>query len=204
MTMNRNMITAMTAVGMAAMATSCRTVTTETSYTETTYTEITTDENGNLVGKTVRHNPQENRVQLIGGLPAQAVLRTVVFKMSGDYSHNVPLTLNGDGTLASYPDPKDITANSAPVQIANGWWIDRRGVTTTTVFSSYTLEEYAALEQAPSTEQLLQSIIPGACVTALERLKITPQEALADTAAVNELIANRTISTPEHPQSVRK
>lgn len=133
----------------------------------------------------VIHQIPENRIHLIGGNPVNAIPKGVAFKMSGAYENNVPLNLNADGTLASYPAPTDITTGSAPIRLADGWWLDRRGVSANTVFSRYTLGEYSSLPEAPSPAQLLESIIPGARVTQVERLPMSPAVAAADTAAVN-------------------
>ena len=144
----------------------------------------------------IRHEVPADRVHIIGGTPANAIPKGVAFKMSGDYADNLPLNLSPDGTLASYPAPSDITAESAPLPLAGGWWLDRRGVNASTVFSSYTLSEYASLPEAPSPEKLLASIIPGARVTAVERLPMSPVQAAADTAAVNAYLRGATFSLP--------
>ena len=67
----------------------------------------------------------------------------------GTFLRSIFLNLSPDGTLASYPAPSDFTAESAPLPLAGGWWLDRRGVNASTVFSSYTLSEYASLPEAP-------------------------------------------------------
>lgn len=133
---------------------------------------------GHVIGSETRGNRGEvNRVP-----------RAVVYRMSGDYAANVPVTLTAGGELLSYPAPTDISPASKPLPLADGWWLDRRGVSERTVFTRYTYEEYSALPQAPSPQALLEAVIPGACVTALRRLPLTLSEAMADTAAVNRLI----------------
>lgn len=141
-------------------------------------------------GEIVHFQP-ENRAHIIGGKPVAVRQRALAFRMSGDYAGNVPLTLAADGSLASYPAPSDISADSAPLPLADGWWLDRSGVTEETVFSRYTLAQYAVLKEAPSPGELLASVIPGAKVTAVAPLPMYQQEALADTAAVNEWLGNR-------------
>lgn len=148
-----------------------------------------------LAGQVV-HYPPENRVHIIGGTPVNAIPKAVAFKMSGDYAEHVPMSLNPDGTLASYPAPTDITANSAPIELSGGWWLDRCGVSSSTVFSRYTLAEYAALESAPSPAEMVESIIPGARVTVVERLSMTPSEAVADTVAVNVWLRSHSVVWP--------
>lgn len=151
------------------------------------------DSESRFAGQVVHFQP-ENRVHIIGGKPVAVRPRALAFRMSGDYSGNVPLTLAADGTLASYPAPSDVLADSAPLPLADGWWLDRSGVTEQTVFSRYTLEQYAALKEPPTPQDLLASVIPGAKVTAVSPLPMYQQEALADTAAVNEWLRNHTFT----------
>lgn len=114
-----------------------------------------------------------------------AIPRARVYRMNGDYADNVPVGTDGSGRIISYPAPTDVSAASRPMQLAGGWWLDRRGVGLHTVFTRFTYEEYAALPQSPSVAQLREAIIPGARVTAVEELPWTLREAVADTAAVN-------------------
>lgn len=113
-----------------------------------------------------------------------------VYRTNGDYINNVPIQTSADGKqLISFPAPSDITPDALPLQLANGYLLDRRGISPyNTKFTNYTYKEYAALKQAPSTQELLNAIIPGARVTDLVCLPFTTQEALADTTAVNKLI----------------
>lgn len=87
------------------------------------------------------------------------------FRMSGDYANNVAVTLAPSGELIYFPAPGDITADSEPVELGEGWWLNNQGIGPNSVFTKYTFAEYAALPSVPSIEQLKQSIIPGAKVT---------------------------------------
>lgn len=120
-----------------------------------------------------------------------AIPRARVYRMNGNYADNVPVGTDGNGRIISYPAPSDVSAASRPVQLAGGWWLDRRGVGQHTVFTRFTYEEYAALPQSPSVAQLREAIIPGARVTAVEELPWTLREAEADTAAVNAWLQAR-------------
>lgn len=62
---------------------------------------------------------------------------------------NVPVKLNADGTLLSYPAPSDIPENAAPVQLESGWLLSPVGVGPQTVFTTYTYDEYRRLSQPP-------------------------------------------------------
>ncbi len=124
--------------------------------------------------------------------PAKAPERTVsmlpralVYKTSVPCADNVAISLNPAGNaVQSYPAPGDVTAASAPVELPGGWYLDRRGLGPNTAFISLTYEEYSRLKQAPSPEQLMKMIIPGAEVTEMRRLDMSPSQAVADTAAV--------------------
>lgn len=117
---------------------------------------------------------------------AQATMpRARVYRMNGNYADNVPVGTDGNGRIISYPAPSDVSAASRPMQLAGGWWLDRRGVGQHTVFTRFTYEEYAVLPQSPSVAQFREAIIPGARVTAVEELPWTLREAEVDTAAVN-------------------
>ena len=116
--------------------------------------------------------------------PVQAMAKAVVYRMSGDYAGNVAIALTADGKVLSYPDPSDLTPESAPVSLGDGWWLTRCGITPTSVFTRYTYASYMALPSAPSPAELLEAVIPDARVTECRALQMTTAEALADTAAV--------------------
>lgn len=122
--------------------------------------------------------------------------RLVLYKTTVDCANLVPVTLNDSRTqLVSYPAPTDLTDNSTPLVMADGWLLDRRGgIGTNTAFTKYTYSEYRALKQAPSPQQLMQSIVPGARVSAT---MVCPQGyTLTDTAAINSYIRQSAPSQP--------
>lgn len=130
---------------------------------------------------------------LLTGSPAHALPGTTVFKMNGDWSAYVPVTVNLSGAaLVSYPDPRDVTVDSAPLPLVDGWWLDRRGgMGPQTRFTHYTWEAYHALTAVPGQQQLLDSIIPGARVTATRTLDIPI--GTATVAKCNELLQKERI-----------
>lgn len=103
-----------------------------------------------------------------------------IFKMSGDYADNVAVTLNPDGTLAYYPAPGDLSSVSVPYALGNGWYLNRQGISSGSVFTKWTFQEYMALPQPPTTEQIKAAIIPGAYVTEMETIPVKIGEAMAD------------------------
>lgn len=120
---------------------------------------------------------------------AQALPRALIYRTSGDFNDNVPITLDASRQRpVSYPAPTDITAASAPVVLADGWLLDRRGISAGSVFTRYTYRGYSALDSVPPVAVLMDSVIPGATVTEIRRLPLSFNEAAADTALCNRLI----------------
>lgn len=120
------------------------------------------------------------RKNVIGGVEVRSIPNATVFKMSGDYADNVAVTLNPDGTLAYYPAPSDITVNSSPVALADGWYLNRQGLGSGSVFLTYTFEQYRNLPKAPSHEELLEAVIPGSSVTEFMTLPVSATEAFSN------------------------
>lgn len=115
--------------------------------------------------------------------PVSAVLKASAFKMSGDYSCNVAVTLNADGSLAYFPAPSDLTSASAPVEIGDGWWLNRQGLGPGSVFTKWTFDEYRALKSVPSAAEIKAAVIPGASVTEFKVLPVTAYEAMSMSTA---------------------
>lgn len=120
----------------------------------------------------------EVRQSIKGGQDVMAMPRATVFKMNGDYADKVAVTLNPDGTLAYYPAPTDITKNSSPYPLGDGWYLNRQGIGQNSVFTSYTFDDYRKLKQAPSHEEIIASIIPGSGVTDFRELPILASDAI--------------------------
>ena len=108
--------------------------------------------------------------------------RAAVYRTNGPWNQNVMITLNPErDAVVSYPAPSDVSVNSSPVALNDGWLLDRRGgVSLNSAFIRLTYAEYAALSAAPSPDSLLRMVIPDARVTEVKRLPITAQEAIAD------------------------
>ncbi|MCF0213682.1 MAG: hypothetical protein HUK13_09775 [Muribaculaceae bacterium] len=123
--------------------------------------------------------------------PVNYIPKARIFTLNGDYADHVPVGMNPDHTvITSFPAPTDINANSAPIPLANGFYLDRRGVSYDSGFTRWTYDQYAKLPQVPSMQQLMLSVIPEARVTRIVELPITTQKAIRDTAAINEIIRN--------------
>lgn len=124
------------------------------------------------------YGPKEMPGQLTINEPSRILIKATAFKMSGPYANNVAITLNADGTLAYYPAPTDISEASKPVDLGNGWYLNRQGISPNSKFTKYTFEEYAALKTVPSQQELIASIIPGAEVTDWTTLPYPAGEAM--------------------------
>jgi len=87
----------------------------------------------------------------------------IVYKTREHYAMNVPVILSGDKKeIISYPDRKDIFYKGElayPVDLQNGYLLDRRGINEHVAFTHFTYEEYARLEKTPSPEELFKAII---------------------------------------------
>lgn len=88
--------------------------------------------------------------------------QTIVYKTVNDYHEYVPVTMNTEKTeIVAYPSPKDVYRNgqlALPTTLANGYWLDNRGVNANTVFLNITYREYAQLTEAPSLQKMLDMI----------------------------------------------
>jgi hypothetical protein len=94
---------------------------------------------------------------------AGATLQAVVYKTKADYSKYVTVTLNaGKSAIVAYPAPKDVFYNGKiayPTHLANGYWLDNRGITANSVFISITYDDYAKLSEAPKLKDMMDLII---------------------------------------------
>lgn len=123
--------------------------------------------------------------------PRNVMPDATAFRMSGDFQNNVAISLSPDGEIIYYPAPSDITADSAPINLGEGWWLNQQGIGPNSVFTSYTFAEYAALPEAPSIQQLKLSIIPGAKVTEFIELPMKFNEASGNIDAVKKYLKDR-------------
>lgn len=128
--------------------------------------------------------------------PVEAIPKAVIYRTNGDYNNNVPLTMNGN-TIVSFPAPSDVNpSSSAPVQLSDGYLLDRRGIGPNSVFTRFTYAEYAALPSPPSVDALKAAVIPGAKVTEIRELPMNIAEATEATGRINSLIADSLQSLP--------
>ncbi len=122
--------------------------------------------------------------------PVNAMPKATAFRMTGDYSNNVGITLGKDGSPVYFPDPSDISANSAPIDLGNGWWLNRQGISSGSVFTKYTFDEYSRLKAVPSVKQLKAAIIPRARVSEIRELPFTIAEAPGNLDSIRSFLAS--------------
>ena len=133
-----------------------------------------------LAGDTFTTTVPERGIPKRTNYSGRFVLSALAFKMSGDYSDNVAVRVNDSGELTYFPDPADISEKSRPVDLGDGWWLDRQGIGDGYRFTKYTFKEYAALKQVPSRQELLDAIIPGAVVTEVHPFPSIPASEAMD------------------------
>lgn len=102
----------------------------------------------------------DSRDRMIAGSPSYALAHVIIYKTRADYSNLVPVTMNSERTrIVSYPAKSDIRPSAKPVALADGWYLDKRGIGQNTVFTDYTYEAYSSLEKTPSISELMEHII---------------------------------------------
>lgn len=128
------------------------------------------------------------KLRMVGGTEEYALPNATIFRMNGDYADHVAVTLRPDGTLAYYPAPTDIMANSAPYDLGNGWWLNRQGISSNSVFTKWTFDEYHALKTVPSQQEIIDAIIPGARVEEMRQIPVSLSDALYDPGACRKYV----------------
>jgi hypothetical protein len=87
----------------------------------------------------------------------------LVYKTKADYSQKVPVIMDeSKTTIVSYPDPHDLRNADGfltPIALKEGYWLDRKGINGNVAFLNMTYEAYAALNQAPSLEELEKLVL---------------------------------------------
>lgn len=110
--------------------------------------------------------------------------KATAFRMSGPYADHVAVTLGPNGNPTYFPAPSDISDNSLPVYLGDGWWLNRQGLGPGSVFTSWTMAEYAKLPNVPTISEIKAHIIPGACVTDFRRTSVPAGSAMKDLSKI--------------------
>lgn len=117
--------------------------------------------------------------------------KATAYRMTGDYSNNVAVTYAADGRLLYYPAPSDITANSKPTDLGNGWWLNNQGLSANSQFTKWTYDEYAALEKTPTADEIKAALIPGAKVAEICVLPYKASEARSRVAELKKYLSDK-------------
>ena len=129
--------------------------------------------------------------QPVIGSEVMAMPRAVVYRVSGECADLVPVAVSADGTsLLSYPAPTDLSDSQKPVQLKDGWWLDRRGIGPQTRFTTYTYAQYMAMKQAPSPAEILAHLDSQARITRMVELPLEATRAAADPKLTLPFIAD--------------
>ena len=94
-----------------------------------------------------------------------------IYKIAPEYAMLVPVTV-AQGQLVSFPAPTDISPATAPLPLADGWFLDRQGIGPQTSFLKWTREEYADFKTAPTPAEILSAVVPQARLQQLVELPV--------------------------------
>lgn len=101
----------------------------------------------------------KERTELIGTVQRPQI----IYKTTQDFSNNVPIQMNSERTkITGFPAPLDLSVNGelqTPIALEKGYYYDRRGISTNTVFIKMTYLEYSKLKSAPAVKELMEMII---------------------------------------------
>ncbi len=106
---------------------------------------------------------QKNQTANSEPTAAIASPKAIIYQTKADYSRNVPVMLSEDKkSIVSYPGPRDVFTGGElayPSKLADGWFLDNRGIGANVAFLKYTYEEYSKMAQTPSATELYNAII---------------------------------------------
>lgn len=137
--------------------------------------------------------PMKEKVRVMDVPKSQSAMlpNATAFRMNGDFQDNVAVTFNAEGVLTYFPAPSDITADSRPVDLGNGWWLNNQGLSRNSVFTRYTFAEYAELPSAPDPDQLKNMVIPGSGVTQMIELPFKIGDANSHIPEIKEYLQDK-------------
>lgn len=99
----------------------------------------------------------------VKGPPTLANAPVIIYKTKADYSLHVPVTLSEDKqSITSFPAPSDVYYGgdfAYPIALADGFYLDRRGVDENSAFTKWTYYEYSRLSKSPSETEITNMIL---------------------------------------------
>ncbi len=95
----------------------------------------------------------------------------IIYQTRADYRMHVPVILSEDRkSLLSYPAPGDVYYQGElayPLELENGYLLDRRGIGPGVAFLKYTYYEYSRLDKTPSQAELMNLILDSDPLTVM-------------------------------------
>jgi hypothetical protein len=127
---------------------------------------------------------------------AAVMPHVIVYKTKNDYHKLVPIVLTeGQMSIESYPDPKDFVASNNylyPLALHKGYWLDRRGIDTNTVYLNITGKQYSKLDGPPFQKEMMTMVKDRDPLT--ELYDCGPKSAANSIAKLNKLIDRRLLN----------
>ncbi len=94
---------------------------------------------------------------------SMATAPVIIYKTKADYTLQVPVTLTQDKKgLASYPAPSDVFYGgdlAIPVQLEQGYMLDKRGINELSAFTKWTYYEYSRLAKTPDQSEIMNMLL---------------------------------------------
>lgn len=86
----------------------------------------------------------------------------IIYKTNSDYADLVPIGLNASKTrVESFPAPSDLYRSgklAKPIDMGNGYLLDRQGISVNSVFLNISYEEYKRLRNTPNPSWFMDNI----------------------------------------------
>ncbi len=92
-------------------------------------------------------NEVKTKKMEIGGKPVSALRHIIIYKTRYNHYHSVPVLLNAEKTeVVGYPAKEDLLMGDGffalPLQLEDGWLLDRRGISKNSAFLAISYTEY--------------------------------------------------------------
>ncbi len=74
--------------------------------------------------------------------------KTIIFRTSDKVDNLVPIVVNDNNEIVSYPAPSDLKIDGKykkPIALGNNWYIDQIGVSSKSKFLTLSFKEYAVI-----------------------------------------------------------
>lgn len=106
---------------------------------------------------------KEEKKEYRAAITTEAGPPVIVYKTKENYNELVPVILSADKKeVISYPAPGDLYYQgdlAYPLELGDGYLLDRRGINEYVAFIEMTYTEYAELDKAPTPEELFKIIL---------------------------------------------